>query len=145
MPVNKLFILCIPCAVAILYTVYSGHITFFSPAARLFAYEAPLVNADSPTRIWGEYAVFLRPDYTLAEHDAAVGRPANRLIYDFDSVYPGIVYSAQDVDDAHLTAIRADIGVAVVECNDSGASLEPNKRREPTPWTVEDLIRQGRF
>lgn len=84
-------------------------------------YEAALHNCDIPTRIWQSYFVFLHSGYPLESHKQAIGLnvdldSAIQRIYPEDSSH-GLFYFVEDLNDDSLLAIRRDVGVDFVECN----------------------------
>ena len=83
-------------------------------------YEAPLHLCDSPTRLPHKYIVFLHLGYLLEQHKQAVGDRADldsAITYIFpETASYGLYYSAE-LHNASLAAVRADIGVDMVECN----------------------------
>lgn len=81
-------------------------------------YQAPLHLCDSPARIPHEYIVFLRLGYTLKEHKLIIGEGADLdsiIIFPEEGMHP--LYYAATLQNASLTAVRADVGVDLVECN----------------------------
>lgn len=91
-----------------------------SPTRIMNDYEAPLHLCDSPTRVPHEYIVFLHFGYSLEQHKQAVGNGAD-LDSAITNIFPettnhGLYYNAE-LPNASLAAVRADIGVDMVECN----------------------------
>jgi hypothetical protein len=85
-----------------------------------YKYEAPLVNKPENSGfelVPNAYTVGLQPGYMLDQHEATIGISLRSYInYVFDQPYREYVaYSAHDVHDTILVAIRADPGVAWVE------------------------------
>lgn len=94
-----------------------------SPVNAMNTYKAPLLLADEATRIENEYFVFLHHGYSMEEHKQAIGNSTN-LELAITHIFPesgmhGLFYNAH-LDDASLAAVRADIGVDVVEYDTQG-------------------------
>ena len=90
-------------------------------------YEATLYCSDDLTRIPDEYFVYLHFGYSLEQHKQEVGGGAD-LDLPVSSLFPetanyGHYYFAR-LDDAGLAAVRADIGVDMVECNFSAYLID---------------------
>lgn len=82
-------------------------------------YEAPLHLCDSLTLVPHKYIVFLHFGYSLKEHKQAVGNDTD-LDSGITNIFPetanhGLDYAA-NLKKASLDAVRADIGVDMVEC-----------------------------
>jgi hypothetical protein len=80
------------------------------------SYEAPL-RGEPDDIVPGNYAVYLFPNYSLEQHSRTIKTDiALHIMNIFDTLYyDRVVYSAQDVDDSLLAAIRSDPGVEAVE------------------------------
>lgn len=83
-------------------------------------YEAPLHACDNPEEVVPQkYTVFLHAGYSLEQHKQTVGDAV-----DFESairhIFPetsrhGLYYDGT-LNDSELAAVRADLGVDMVEC-----------------------------
>jgi len=106
-------------AAALVTASYSSQ-QFLSPSQANTVYEAPLLLADDPLRVYGTYFVKLRESHTFDRHVTRLGVTPNLI---FRVPKPGTAgelgdsYVAKKVGDALLAAIRADPGVELVECN----------------------------
>lgn len=90
------------------------------PLRTLDPYSAPLRSCDSKTRVPHEYIIFLDQDYSLEEHKQAIGEMID-LDSTIISIFPreedrGLSYYGTLYNDS-VAAVRADIGVDLVECN----------------------------
>ena len=100
-------------------TYSQQRLLYYSPTRIMGHYEAPLLSYDNPTRLPHQYIVFLRLGHSLEQHKQAVGNGT-----DLDSLithaFPeteryGELYAAK-MDDASFAAVRADVGVDLVQC-----------------------------
>jgi hypothetical protein len=82
-------------------------------------YEAPLrsLGGKPEDLVPGNYGVFLFPGHSLEQHFKAVKIDLTpHIMYIFDAIYKDrVVYSARNIDDGLLAAIRSDPGVEVVD------------------------------
>ena len=83
------------------------------------AYKAPLENCDLPNAVPDDYVVYLKPGYSLQQHEQTIGSAIldGSVKYVYDDILPNqICYNAKFGTDA-IAAVRADPGVEMVECN----------------------------
>jgi hypothetical protein len=90
--------------------------------------EAPLHGCDSPDRIPDNYCVYLRYSYPLKTHKLFVGNFVD-LDTTIDQISPqtdrhGIFYWAV-LNETGLAAVRDDLGVDMVECDQYIHLIEP--------------------
>jgi hypothetical protein len=83
-------------------------------------YKAPLHLCDLKSRVPDSYVVFLHFGYGLETHQRVVGNgvdwdDAIQFVFE-ETKNHGLYYSAK-LDKEGLTAVRADIGVDMVECD----------------------------
>ena len=86
------------------------------------SYQAPvLCEAPEPDIIPESYSVFLHSGYSLDQHKATIGDKTNlavaiSTIFN-DTPSAGELLYMAELDDTSLAAVRADVGVDLVECN----------------------------
>lgn len=85
------------------------------------SYKAPLLSCDDPKEVVpDEYQVFLHQGYLLDDHKALVGDAVDfdsaTRIFMNETASHGLINRAHFDKDA-LTAVRADVGVDLVECD----------------------------
>lgn len=83
-------------------------------------YKAPLRLCDLKSRVPNSYVVFLHFGYGLETHEKVVGNGVDwdnaiKFVFEETKDY-GLYYSAK-LDEEALAAVRADIGVDMVECD----------------------------
>ena len=85
-------------------------------------YQAPLYGCDGPSedRVHQSYMIFLHHGCSLEQHKQAVGEEADvdsaiKFVFPETAQY-GLYYRAE-LGDSALAAVRADLGVDMVECN----------------------------
>lgn len=74
-------------------------------------YQAPLIRYSGGQEVPNSYSVHLHPGYSLEEHKRFVGAAVElerHIVFEF-KFSPG--YHAEELDDAMLRAVRADVGV----------------------------------
>jgi hypothetical protein len=83
------------------------------------SYESPLTESNPESRRRRKtYQVMLRPGHTIQDHNAAIGmkiEPYTRYISGFKEWNTRIFYTAGNIEDRLLAAIRSDPGVENVE------------------------------
>ena len=72
-------------------------------------YKAPLINTCDEVSPGG-YGVYLHPGYSMSEHKRFVGAEALQPHISFEYRHE-LGYHAEEVDEAMLEAVRADVGV----------------------------------
>ena len=86
-------------------------------------YMAPMRYCDDPERaVPEEYFVYLHSGYELEQHKQAIGADARAVLEKaitntfLEDVNYGPYYAAMGLQNATLDAVRADIGVDLVQC-----------------------------
>ena len=91
------------------------------------SYKAPMLSCDHKEVVPDEYAVFLHRDYSLDDHKAFVGDAVDfdstARIFLNETATHGLTYFAH-FDKHALAAVRANIGVDLVECDSWAYSPE---------------------
>jgi len=73
-------------------------------------YQAPLIRYGGGNEVPNSYSVHLHPGYSLEEHKRFVGAERLERHIVFEYKFP-LGYHAEEVDEAMLRAVRADVGV----------------------------------
>lgn len=114
-------------------------------------FRATLAHCGFGDEIQGAYVVWLRQYVSLEQHMHNVAVDPEKITHCFpESFLGGIYYYVEEINDAELEAIRADLLVDTVDCNRPlnlrgyFDSIEVELIDTPPEGVVRDSIRPGR-
>jgi len=109
-------------------SITSPYQTLANPASTQMStsppYKAPVTNPDIPPaeKVPGSYVFYMRQGHSIEDHKATVRHVVDldqHIRRIFTDMPPGrqTMYSAHDISEAALDAIRADYAIRMVECD----------------------------